>query len=93
MIVNLTYLGVELVVEGTYTAGEPAITSRPPEDCYEGSPSSFDVDDVKIGDVSIMSMMECLRVNKGPFHKSTDPKWVLTDLNNKACEKIECEGD
>lgn len=92
MIVNLTYLGVELVVEGTYTAGEPAITSGPPEDCYEGSPSSFDVDDVKIGDVSIMSMMECLLV-AGAHNPSKTPHWVVTDLNDKACEKIECEGD
>lgn len=90
MIVNLTYLGVELEVEGTYTAGEPAITSGPPEDCYEGSPSSFDVEDVKIGDVSILPMLECFLVARN--HQVLLPLYeVVTDLNNKICEKIECE--
>ena len=62
MRVTITYLGVELDVEGNYEPEEPSKLSGPPEDCHEGEPSYFEVEDIFVGDVSIYEMMQCLAV-------------------------------
>lgn len=91
MKIEITYCGVDMVVEGVYTPGEEAKTSGPPEDCYEGSDSTFDIEDVEVGGVSIFEMLECMTIApvrgaKGPLVMSLD------DLADEVCEKIECDG-
>jgi hypothetical protein len=84
MQIEITYLGVELTVEGTYEAEEPSRTSGPPEDCYEGSPSYFEIDDIFVGGVSIIEMFQCMAIvtNRSPIgHKD-----ALNDLASLVCE-------
>jgi hypothetical protein len=84
MEVEITYLGVELTVEGTYEPEEPSKTYGPPESCYEGSPSYFDIEDIFVGGVSIYEMFQCFAIctNKSPIGHAD----ALLDLSGKVCE-------
>jgi hypothetical protein len=60
--VEINYLGVELIVTGDYMARVRAKLGGPPEDCHPEEPSDFDIEDVKVGGVSIIEMLACFVV-------------------------------
>ena len=47
---QITYLGVTFDVLGNYTRGTPDQTTGPPEACYEGEPSEFEVTVIALED-------------------------------------------
>ena len=106
MRVTITYLGVELDVEGNYEPEEPSRLSGPPEDCYEGESSYFEIEDIFVGDVSIYEMMQCLAVatNTSPISHTdvihdtspishTDVIYNIATLVCEACDNMEPDYD
>ena len=94
MRVTITYLGVELDVEGNYEPEEPSQLSGPPEDCYEGGPSYFEVEDIFVNGISIYEMMQCLAVatNTSPI-SHTDVIHDIATLVCEACDNMEPDYD
>ena len=106
MRVTITYLGVELDVEGNYEPEEPSRLSGPPEDCYEGEPSYFEVEDIFVNGISIYEMMQCLAVatNTSPISHTdvihdtspishTDVIYNIATLVCEACDNMEPDYD
>jgi hypothetical protein len=94
MQVSITYLGVDLEVEGTYEPEEPSKLSGPPEDCYEGGPSYFEIEDILVGGVSIYEMFQCFAIctNKSPIGH-TDALNDLAALVCEICDNMEPDYD
>lgn len=53
----------EYVIQGTYTPEDPGQTSGPPERCYEGSPSEFEMLSIKLNGT------ECGRLSQEIYDK------------------------
>lgn len=94
MRVTITYLGVELDVEGNYEPEEPSRLSGPPEDCYEGESSYFEIEDIFVNGISIYEMMQCLAVatNTSPI-SHTDVIHDIATLVCEACDNMEPDYD
>ena len=91
---TIDFLGVELEVEGSYDPGEPSRTSGPPEDCYEGSPSYFEIEDILVGGVSILEMFQCFSIptNSAPI-RHRDALQALAEIACQMCDEMEPEVD
>jgi len=94
MRVSITYLGVELEVEGNYEPGEPSRTSGPPEDCHEGEPSYFEIEDIFVEGTSIYEMFQCMAVptNSQPL-RHVDALFDLAEKVCEACDNMEPDYD
>lgn len=93
--ISTNFCGVDVIVEGTYEEGEASKTSGPPEDCYEGSPSYFEIEDVttESGD-SIYEMIQCMaiRTNTSPIGH-TDALNALAIQVCEICDNMEPDFD
>jgi len=73
----------ELIVTGDYTSGSDGRTYGPPEDCYPGYPSEFDIEHCNI----MMSKTESFDLTRLP-EAFFGPK-VVEEISNACLEKIE----
>jgi hypothetical protein len=74
MEIEISYLGVELRIEGSYYPGEPEIMYDSDMAGYPGSLSGFDISDVFVGEVSIFDLLS---------------REQLQEIRSEVIEKIE----
>lgn len=48
MQLTIDYRGATLIVDGTYTAGDPGRLYGPPERCYPPEPATFEIQSVRV---------------------------------------------
>lgn len=72
--IEISYLGVEMTIKGIYYPGEPEILYDSNMEGYPGSASSFDIEDVIVGDVSIIDLLS---------------KYQMLEISSEVIEKIE----
>jgi hypothetical protein len=71
---KITYLGIDMEIEGTYYPGEPQISYDSDMAGYPGSPSEFEIYDVFVEEVSILNLLQ---------------DFQLEDIQTEVLEKIE----
>jgi hypothetical protein len=71
---KITYLGIDMEVEGNYYLGESQIMYDSDMGGYPGSPSEFEIYDVFVEEVSIINLLQ---------------DFQLEDIQTEVLEKIE----
>lgn len=71
---KITYLGIDMEIEGNYYPGEAQIMYDSDMGGYPGSPSEFEIYDVFVEEVSIINLLQ---------------DFQLEDIQTEVLEKIE----
>jgi hypothetical protein len=74
MEVEISYLGVEMTIEGMYYPGEPEIMYESDMGGYPGSSSEFEIFNVFVGEVSIIDLLS---------------SYQMQEIQSEVLEKIE----